>query len=66
MPKKAAETTNQGIETAKTEFTKEQLLASEKFRDKRDLISALLTDEENYSIAAVEEKINNFMKGQVK
>lgn len=47
------------------EFTKEQLLKSERFKDKRDLINALLTDNEKYSLAAVEEKINNFMEGQV-
>lgn len=47
------------------EFTKEQLLKSERFKDKRDLIDALLADNEKYSLAAVEEKINNFMKGQV-
>lgn len=66
--KKAAETTNQEIEakTAKTEFTKEQLLTSEKFRNKRDLINAILADDEKYSVAAVEEKIKKFMKGQVK
>lgn len=47
------------------EFTKEQLLKSERFKDKRDLIDALLADNEKYSLAAVEEKINNFMEGQV-
>lgn len=47
------------------EFTKEQLLKSERFKDKRDLINAILTDNEKYSSAAVEEKINNFMEGQV-
>lgn len=48
------------------EFTKEQILASAKYRNRRDLVNALLVDGENYTLEKVNEKMNDFMKGQVK
>jgi|GEM_PF-402761 len=49
-----------------TAYTKGQILASAKFQGRKDLVSALLTDGENYTINDVEEKIKEFMKGKVK
>ena len=47
-------------------FSKEQLIASSRFRDRRDILEALLTDRELYTVKAVEEKIESYMKGKVK
>ena len=47
-------------------FSKEQLAASERFRERRDILEALLVDGELYTVKAVEEKIENYMKGRVK
>lgn len=65
MPKRKEPEDTAQIKPAGAGFTKEQLFASEKFRDRKDLISALLADGRNYSIAEAEEEINNFMKGKV-
>lgn len=46
-------------------FSKEQLLSSERFRDRRDILQALLCDGELYAVKAVEEKIERYMKGKV-
>lgn len=46
-------------------FTKEQLLDSNRFRDRIDLISTILSDGEEYTIEFVEEQIEKYMKGQV-
>lgn len=46
-------------------FTKEQLVASARFADNRDLVMALL-DEGTYTISEVEKKIEQYKKGKVK
>ncbi len=47
-------------------FSKEQLAASKRFRDRRDILEALLVTGELYTVKAVEEKIESYMKGKVK
>ncbi len=56
-------TKKSAIEQSK--FTKEQLLYSDRFRDRIDLVSAILSDSEEYTIEFVEEQIEKYMKGQV-
>ena len=53
---------------AKTErsFSKAQLMSSERFRDRRDIVNALLEEEVKYAAGAVEQMIENYMKGKVK
>ena len=46
-------------------FSKEQILQSKKYRDRRDLLSVLLTDQESYSFKAVDDIIKKFMEGEV-
>lgn len=48
-----------------SKFTKEQLLDSDRFRDRIDLVSTILSDGEDYTIEFVEEQIEKYMKGQV-
>ena len=47
-------------------FTKQQLLKSKKYAEKKDLLSALLVDDRSYSMAEVEEILNKFLKGKVR
>lgn len=54
------------VEKAERRFSKEQLLASERFRNRRDLTEALLDAGKSYTVKAAEEKIQNYMKGKVK
>lgn len=53
-------------DAGKKEFSREQLLASDRFRDRRDLLSALLAPDKTYTADAVEKEISKYMKGQVK
>ena len=57
------ETKKGAIEQPK--FTKEQLLDSDRFRDRIDLVSTILSDDEEYTIEFVEEQIEKYMKGPV-
>lgn len=47
-------------------FGKEQILASAKYRSRRDLINALLDGRGTYTLAEVDRMIESFMKGKVK
>ena len=47
-------------------FTKEALVNSKRFRDERDIVSALLEDGVEYTISEVETMIMEYMKGKVK
>ena len=47
-------------------FTKQSLLNSKRFRDECDIVSALLIDDEEYTISEVEGMITKYMKGMVK
>lgn len=46
-------------------YTKEELMKSEKFKKRVDLINALLSESEEYTISETEEIIEDFMKGRV-
>ena len=51
---------------AEPQFSKEQIVASEKYRNQRDLVDALLEKDKRYTIATVDSLIGKYMKGQVK
>ena len=47
-------------------FSKEQLLSSKRFQDRRDILNAVLKPDKQYTVEAVEQEILKYMKGQVK
>ena len=51
---------------AESKFSKEQLISSERYVNRRDLVDALLEDDREYTINEVDKKIDEFMKGKVK
>ena len=59
----AAEVTAEKHESA---FTKAQLLSAKRFASRRDLLDALLKENQKYTVKAVEQIIENYMKGKVK
>lgn len=66
----AVKTTNKTAasepEKAESLFTKEQLLAAKRFQGRRDIVNALLLPDKQYTVEAVEQMIEKYMKGQVK
>jgi hypothetical protein len=52
-------------EEVKALFSKEQLVASKKFKDHSDLVNALLEDDKTYSLEEVEMMVEKYMKGKV-
>lgn len=49
-----------------SKFSKSQLINSQRFSKRRDLLNAVLKDDEQYSIAEAQAAIDKFMKGKVK
>ena len=49
-----------------SKFTKEALVNSKRFRNERDIVSALLEDGVEYTVSEVEEMITEYLKGEVK
>lgn len=47
-------------------FSKEQILAAAQYANRRDLVSALLETDKQYTKKEVDELMNKFMKGKVK
>lgn len=48
------------------EYTKEQLAASGRYRDKRDLVCALLKGGRRYSLREADAEMGKYEKGAVK
>lgn len=46
-------------------FSKEQILASDRYANRRDLVDALL-ENKSYTLETVDNLIEKYMKGQVK
>ncbi len=46
-------------------FSKEAILASDKYANRQDAINALWTDDSEKSIAEVDTMLSDFMKGKV-
>ena len=49
-----------------TLFTKEQILASKKYSNRRDVLGAILSDGKEYTDEQVNSLLEKFMKGKVK
>ena len=47
-------------------FAKEALVNSKHFRNERDIVSALLKDNVEYTVSEVDSMITEYMKGKVK
>ncbi len=63
---KTQSNTNKEQKKKAVAYTKEQILSSGKYRNRRDLVDALLAEGESYTMAAVDKKITDFLKGKVK
>lgn len=64
----AAAKRREGVEVQTTEqkFNKEQILASARYANRRDLVDALLDKDKSYTIETVDNMIEKFKKGKVK
>ena len=54
------------VKKQETLFTKEQILASKRYSNRRDALGAILADGESYTFEKVDVLLDKFMKGKVK
>lgn len=64
--KRKATSLNTKSEKDECLFSKEQLLSAERFKGRKDIVDAILSAGEKYTVKAVEDLIQKYMKGQVK
>ena len=48
----------------KTAYTKEQIIRSEKFRNRSDLAEAVLEQDKKYTLAEARQLLENYLKGR--
>ena len=67
MAARKTATTGTAARSEQTEpmFSKEQILASDRYANRRDLVDALL-ENKSYTLETVDNLIEKYMKGQVK
>ena len=46
-------------------YSKEQIIASKKYSNRKDILNVLLKDDEEYSFSRIDEIIENFMNREV-
>ena len=66
MAKKITKTEESEPQKVESIFSKEQLLSSNRFQDRRDILNAILKPDKRYTVEDVEQEISKYMKGQVK
>lgn len=62
----AKKTTTGTAARSEAMFSKEQILASARFANRRDLVDALLDEDKSYTMKTVDNLVEKYMKGQVK
>ena len=63
--KKTPATAPAAAEKVENRFSKAQRVASGRFRERKDILEALLDDGDLYTVRAVEGMIESYMKGEV-
>lgn len=67
--RKSAKPADGEAAVVESKFSKEQLLSAKRFQGRKDIVNALLMkypDTATFTVNAVEEMIENYMKRQVK
>lgn len=64
--KKRATSATESVQVTEPQFSKEQIVASARYRNHRDLVDALLNDKKKYTFETVDKMIENYKKGKVK
>lgn len=70
MPKKEKNAENEPeiVESSESKFSKKQILSAKRFKNRKDIVSAVLSgysDSVMFGISEVEKMIEDYMKGKV-
>ena len=49
-----------------TKFVKSQIISSDKYKNRADLLNVLLEDDKEYTLSEIEKKLEDFLSREVK
>ena len=49
-----------------TKFVKSQIISSDKYKNRADLLNVLLDDDKEYTLSEIEKKLEDFLSREVK
>lgn len=49
-----------------TKFVKSQIISSDKYKNRSDLLNVLLEDDKEYTLSEIEKKLEDFLSREVK
>lgn len=52
--------------TEELKYTKESILNSKKYSERKDILSVILKEDEEYTSHDIDDILNKFMKGEIK
>lgn len=52
--------------TEELKYTKESILNSKKYSERKDILSVILKEDEEYTSNDIDDILNKFMKGEIK
>ena len=55
-----------GNKSDETKFIKSQIIGSDKYKNRADLLNVLLEDDKEYTLSDVDKKLENFLDKEVK
>lgn len=55
-----------GNKSDETKFIKSQIIGSDKYKNRADLLNVLLEDDKEYTLSDVDNKLENFLDKEVK
>ena len=61
----AKKKTDEVVQEVVSAYSKERILASKKYENRRDILGVLLKDGEEYELEKVDSLLEKFMKGKV-
>lgn len=64
--KTQAKKENTGNKSDETKFVKSQIVGSDKYKNRADLLNVLLEDGKEYTLSDVDKKLENFLDKEVK
>lgn len=65
VPRAAGNPANSEKPKQLVKYTKAQILAAKKYRNRRDLLGVLLVDDREYELEEVEQVMSEFLEGKV-
>ncbi|MGL5512134.1 MAG: hypothetical protein ACRDBM_02705 [Sporomusa sp.] len=65
MAKKTVDETETEVKATTSTYKREQICSSERFRNDRDILAAILNQDQDYTLPEIEEAVKKFKEGAI-